>query len=120
MKRRHFLATVPGAALISCARDEKRGERYDPRECPFCVTAKGTCSYCKGTKKCQFCHGKGKRVTVVPDLPEKGIAKSRYEEQCPFCGGKGECTYCGGSGSCRVCNGTGRIESWDFYKNHGG
>jgi DnaJ-class molecular chaperone len=115
MNRRHFLAAVPGIAVLTCAREERRAERYDPHECPFCVVAKGTCTYCKGTKQCSFCKGTGKRVTVIPDLPEKGIRSSSYEEECPYCAGKGQCTYCGGSGVCWACKGSGRIESWNFY-----
>jgi DnaJ-class molecular chaperone len=116
MKRRHFLATVPGFALVSCVRDEQRAKRYDPHECPFCVTKKGICTYCNGTLKCPLCGGKGKRTTVVPDLPEKGITKSSYEEVCSYCGGNGVCRYCNGKGSCWACGGSGRIESWDFFE----
>ena len=120
MKRRSFLAALPAlalpaAALVSCARDEKRAPRYDPHECPFCKTRKGTCTYCNGTKKCSFCGGKGRRKLVIPDLPEQNIKPSSYEETCHNCDGKGVCRYCGGKGTCWACGGTGRIESWDFY-----
>lgn len=116
MKRRHFLATLPMASLLSCARNEKRAKRYDEHECPFCTAKKGVCMYCKGTKKCSFCGGTGKRTVVVPALPEKGILTTKYSEACPFCQGKQACTYCGGSGVCKTCKGSGRIENWDFLK----
>jgi DnaJ-class molecular chaperone len=116
MKRRSFLTAVPAITLLSCAREERRAKRYDEHECPFCTTKKGVCSYCKGTKKCSFCGGKGKRTTVVPEFPDKKINKSSYEETCPYCHGKGVCTYCNGSGICATCKGSGRIESWDFLK----
>ena len=114
MKRRSFLAALSALTLASCARDEKRAPRYDARECPFCTTRKGICTYCNGTKKCTFCNGKGRRKVVVPDLPEQNIKQSSYEEACPYCDGKGVCRYCGGKGICWACDGTGRIESWDF------
>ena len=116
MKRRSFLTAVPAFTLLSCAREERRAKRYDEHECPFCSTKKGVCSYCKGTKKCSFCGGKGKRTAVVPDIPDKKINKTSYEEICPYCHGKGVCTYCNGSGICATCKGSGRIESWDFLK----
>ena len=55
-------------------------------------------------------------TVAVPNLPEKKIRKSSYEETCPYCHGKGVCTYCSGSGICATCKGRGRIESWDFLK----
>ena len=115
MKRREFMAAVSGLALVSCARDEKRAPRYDPRECPFCTPKKGVCSYCNGSKKCEFCSGTGKRTIAVPNLPAKGITASAYEETCPHCNGKGVCRYCGGTGTCWACDGTGKVDSWDFY-----
>jgi RecJ-like exonuclease len=119
MKRRHFLAAAPAVVIASCARDKERGPRYDPKECPFCTTKKGVCSYCRGTKKCTFCGGTGKRKNVVPNLPEENIKASSYEEQCPFCGGKGECRYCKATGVCWACGGSGKIESWDFFSKPG-
>lgn len=116
MERRNFLAAVSAMALVSCSRDDKRGAPYDPHECPFCVTKKGVCTYCNGTKRCAFCKGTGIRRVVVPNLPERNIAASWYEEQCPFCEGKGVCRYCKGKGTCWACDGTGRIDSWDFFE----
>lgn len=114
MDRRHFIAAAAALALVSCAREEKRAPRYDPHECPFCLPKKGACSYCKGSRKCGFCGGAGKRKVAVPALPSKGIQASGYEESCPHCGGSGVCRYCGGSGACWACDGSGRIDSWDF------
>jgi hypothetical protein len=116
MKRRDFLASVSLLAAGSCARDDKRGARYDEHDCPFCTTDTGVCTYCKGIKKCAFCKGSGTRKIVVDNRSNDKIKKTTYEEACPFCDGRGICNYCRGKGTCWVCDGTGRIDSWDFYK----
>jgi RecJ-like exonuclease len=119
MKRRNFLAASTALVALSCARDEKRAPRYDPKECPFCTIKRGVCSYCKGSKRCPFCNGKGKRKATAPKMP--GLAADRnvsYEEECPYCKGGRSCTYCGGSGICWACGGSGRIESWDFQSKY--
>lgn len=118
MNRRKFIAAVSGLVVVSCVRDEKRAPRYDPHGCPFCTSKKGICSYCNGSKKCEFCKGTGTRKIAVPALPSKGISASGYTETCPHCNGKGVCRYCGGSGACWACDGTGRIDSWDFYSKN--
>lgn len=115
MNRRDFLASVSLLAAASCARDGARMPRYDEHECPFCSTDKGTCSYCKGSKKCSFCKGNGKRRVVVDNRLNGNLRNTSYEEPCPFCGEKGVCRYCSGTGVCWACGGTGRIDSWDFY-----
>jgi RecJ-like exonuclease len=115
MKRRFFFVAVSALLMVFCAREESRAPRYDAGACPFCTTQKGKCTYCNGTKKCSFCHGKGTRKVVVPDFPDKSIKTAGYEETCPFCEGKGVCRHCNGKGTCWACSGTGRIESWDFY-----
>jgi RecJ-like exonuclease len=117
MNRRKFLAaSAAAAALVSCARMDKRAARYDEKQCPFCTTKPGVCSYCNGTKKCSFCDGKGKRKTVSPNIPEENIKPGSYEEQCPYCKGSGTCRYCRGSGICWACKGSGKVENWDFYE----
>jgi RecJ-like exonuclease len=116
MNRRNFLAASAAAALASCARMDKRAARYDEKQCPFCTTKAGVCSYCGGNGKCSFCGGKGKRKTVSPDIPEENIKPGSYEEQCPYCKGSGTCRYCHSSGKCWACKGSGKIENWDFYE----
>jgi RecJ-like exonuclease len=118
MKRRLFLSALSALAVGSCARSEKRAERYQPSECPFCSTKSGVCSYCQGETKCTFCGGSGKRTTKVPELPAEGIAASQYEEECTYCKGSGTCRYCKGSGKCWACGGDGKVESWDFYEKY--
>ncbi|MCU0608746.1 MAG: hypothetical protein MUF22_03130 [Chitinispirillaceae bacterium] len=114
MKRRILFALAISLMIGSCARMEERSPRYDEHQCPFCVGAKGVCTYCEGSKKCRYCRGMARRTVVVPDLPQSGIKKTSYTEQCPHCTG-GACRHCQGTGVCRTCKGTGRIDSWDFY-----
>ncbi len=117
MKRRNFLAGLSAIAAASCAKLEKRGARYNEKECPFCKDKKGVCSYCGGNKKCSFCEGTGKRKTVVPKLTEGNFNNTTYTEECPYCKGKGTCHYCEGSGSCWACSGHGEVDtSWDFLR----
>jgi RecJ-like exonuclease len=119
MKRRKFVASLPALALVSCnANLDKRKERYDEKECPFCSTNHGVCSYCNGTTKCSFCDGEGKRKTSTKNYPERGIELVDYEEECPYCKSSGSCRYCDGVGKCWACKGTGKIESWDFFEQH--
>jgi RecJ-like exonuclease len=116
MDRRNFIAGL-GALLAaaSCARDEKRPKAYDEKQCPFCSTNPGACSYCEGTGKCSFCGGTGKRKTEWSEVPEENIKKGAYSEQCSFCKGTGKCTYCGGNTKCWACKGSGKINTWNFY-----
>ncbi len=119
MKRRMFVASLPALALVSCNPNlDKRKQRYDEKECPFCSTNHGVCSYCNGTKKCSFCDGEGKRKTSTKNYPERGIEQLEYEEECPYCKSSGSCRYCDGVGKCWACKGTGKIETWDFYEQH--
>jgi hypothetical protein len=115
MNRRKFIAAAAVAAVASCARMDKRAARYDEKECPFCTTSHGACSYCGGTKKCSFCEGKGTRKTITPDIEEENIKAGSYAEQCPYCKGTGVCRYCHGTGKCWACKGTEKINNWDFY-----
>jgi hypothetical protein len=119
MNRRKFLAASAAAtaaiAAASCARMDKRSPRYDEKQCPFCTTKPGVCTYCGGTKKCSFCDGTGKRKTVTPELAEENIKAGSYTEECPYCKGTGTCRYCSGNGKCWACKGTAKINNWDFY-----
>ena len=115
MDRRNFIAGLGAILASSCARDNMRPKAYDEKECPFCTTHPGTCSYCKGTTKCPFCNGTGKRKTVWNDVPEENIKHGSYEDECSYCKGSGKCRYCDGSTKCWGCNGTGKINTWDFY-----
>ena len=116
MKRRGFIGGISLLLASSCARKEKRKERYDPNECPFCSTQPGTCSYCNGTTKCSFCNGTGTRRTTTASMPKEEINVVAYDEKCPYCHGDGVCRYCEGTGKCWACNGTGRIDSWNFFQ----
>jgi DnaJ-class molecular chaperone len=118
MKRSLFALTIVLSLLFafSCARDEQREARYNPKQCPFCTTNPGVCFYCGGSGKCSFCNGTGKRKTVSPDVPEQDLKKAFYTETCPYCKGTGKCRYCDGKGKCWACKGTGAIESWEFYE----
>ncbi len=117
MKRRNFVAAIPALAIASCnPRLDERKSRYDEKECPFCSTNPGTCTYCNGTGECSFCKGTGKRKTSTKNYPERSITPLEYEEECPYCKGTGKCRYCDGVGKCWVCKGTGRIEDWNFQE----
>ncbi|MBD3343738.1 MAG: hypothetical protein GF401_01595 [Chitinivibrionales bacterium] len=118
MKRRVFLIAALALFVGSCARDDQRAPRYDEKQCPVCSSHPGVCFYCKGSTKCHFCDGVGKRKTVTPDIPTEGIEKSSYVEECPYCKGSGVCRYCEGNGKCWACDGNGRVENWDFYEKH--
>ncbi len=119
MKRRNFIASLSALACISCNPNlDKRKPRYDEKECPFCSTNSGTCSYCDGKGKCSFCKGTGKRTTSTMNYPERGIDRDEYKEECPYCKSSGTCRYCDGVGKCWACKGTGKIESWDFFKRY--
>jgi RecJ-like exonuclease len=110
------IALVAALMITSCARMDQRAERYNPKECPFCTTKPGTCTYCEGTGKCSFCEGTGKRVNSTKNMPDPEIKKLDYEIPCPFCKATGTCRYCDGKGKCWVCKGTAKIESWEFYE----
>jgi RecJ-like exonuclease len=118
MKRRGFVASLSALAVGSCARMDQRSKRYDPKECPFCSVKPGECSYCKGSTKCVYCDGTGKRKTTTEDYPDPAIKEVTIEEECPYCKGSGSCRYCDGVGKCWACKGTGEIESWDFYSKY--
>ncbi|MBD3322236.1 MAG: hypothetical protein GF350_14145 [Chitinivibrionales bacterium] len=118
MKRRLFLSGAGALMAASCARMDQRAPRYDENECPFCIPNPGVCFYCKGSTKCHFCEGTGKRTTVTPYIPNEGIEKSSYEEECPYCKGSGVCRYCEGSGKCWACEGTGHVDHWEFYRQY--
>ena len=100
---------------ISCSRPEKRAARYDQTACPICKNVtNGTCSFCKGSKKCMYCKGTGIRKEVSPNYSEEDIRPFFYQEPCPYCNGTGVCTYCNGSGKCWACNGTEKVAGdWD-------
>jgi hypothetical protein len=115
MNRRKFLAGMTALAAVSCSRMDRRAPRYDEKQCPFCTTSPGTCSYCAGTKKCTFCGGTGKRKTVWTDMPEEKISSGSYPEQCPYCKGTGTCRYCNGGGKCWACKGKATVTGWNFY-----
>ena len=115
MKRRNFFASLSSLALLACNPGmDKRGKRYEEKECPFCNTQPGVCSYCQGSGKCSFCKGSGKRITSTENFPNRSIEKLKYEEECPYCKGSGSCKNCDGVGKCWACKGSGKIESWDF------
>ncbi|MFP4418731.1 MAG: hypothetical protein ACOC4C_01155 [Fibrobacterota bacterium] len=116
MKRRNFVASLAALAAASCARTDTRRARYDEKECPFCSKNSGTCSYCQGSRKCNFCNGTGVRKTSTTNIPDQNIKGVSYEEECPYCKGSSECRYCDGVGECWACQGTGQIQSWDFQK----
>ncbi len=116
MKRRNFVAALSALAATSCARVDERRVRYDPKECPFCSTRTGVCSYCNGEKKCTFCNGTGTRTTSTENMPDPSFNSTTYEEECPYCKGSGACRYCDGVGKCWACKGTGEIESWNFQQ----
>ncbi|MBD3346930.1 MAG: hypothetical protein GF401_17895 [Chitinivibrionales bacterium] len=120
MKREVFLFAALVFALIigSCARMEERAPRYDEKECPVCSSNPGVCFYCKGSTKCHFCEGTGKRTTVTPYVPREGIEEASYEEECPYCKGSGVCRYCDGSGKCWACDGNGKVDNWEFYEKY--
>lgn len=115
MHRRKFLAGAAALTIVTCSRMDSRPLRYDEKQCPFCTTSPGICSYCGGTKKCSFCDGIGKRKTVSLAIPEENVKSGSYSEQCPYCKGSGVCRYCNGSGKCWACKGTAKITSWNFY-----
>jgi hypothetical protein len=123
MRRQHLflyliITAISLAMFSSCARMEKRAERYNPKECPFCTTKPGTCNYCEGSGKCNFCQGTGKRVNSTKDIPDPDIQKVTYETACPFCKATGKCRYCEGVGKCWACKGTSKIDSWEFYEQN--
>lgn len=119
MKRRTFAASIAALAVSACnPRLDERKDRYDEKECPFCIPKSGECHYCSGSTKCSFCNGTGKRKTSTKNYPEPGIERLEYEEDCPYCKATGKCRYCDGVGKCWACKGTGHIESWDFYEQN--
>ncbi|MDO8725055.1 MAG: hypothetical protein Q7J35_03185 [Candidatus Methanoperedens sp.] len=48
-----------------------------------------TCTACKGSGKCQNCHGTGKIPATLVEL---------YDKPCRLCGGTGKCHVCKGKG----------------------
>jgi DnaJ-class molecular chaperone len=117
MKQRFVLLGFVFALMLvsSCARDEQRKPAYNPKQCPFCTTNPGMCTYCNGAKKCAFCKGTGTRTTTTKSFLREGIQPVTYTEKCPFCHGSGVCRYCEGTGKCWACKGTALVESWDFF-----
>ncbi len=113
-----FIAMASSLLVVSCARMEKLGPRYDAKQCPFCTQAKGVCATCHGTTACSFCKGTGKRTTISAELSDKQMPTATYTEVCPYCKGSAKCTLCDATGKCWPCHGTGAIESWDFYAAH--
>ena len=116
MHRRNVLTAVSAIALGSCARLEKRRDRYDQTDCPFCVPKEGECSYCGSSGKCSYCDGKGVRTTTTKQMAQGSIKNVEYKEDCPFCKATGQCRYCAGVGKCFACKGTGTIDNWDFQE----
>jgi hypothetical protein len=104
--------------LASCARMDQRGERYNPKQCPFCTMKPGVCNYCNGSGKCSFCQGTGTRVNSTNNIPDPDIRHVTYTTPCPFCKATGTCRYCDGRGKCWACKGLGTIESWEFYEKY--
>lgn len=65
-----------------------------------------TCSLCKGTTKCSYCHGNYEQTCSYC----KGSTNCKYcngSGQCPTCNGNPTCTSCGGDGHCLSCNASG-------------
>ena len=116
MNRRELLMFLPAIIIGSCARMEERRPRYDPEQCPFCVSYPGKCFYCDGNGKCLYCKGTEIRKTSTKNYPERGIERLEYEEKCPFCKGSGICRHCEGNGECWACNGKGKVKDWNFYE----
>jgi len=106
---------------ISCVpRMDEREPRYNPKECPFCLTHKGLCTYCDGTAKCTFCNGTGMRTTVSPETNiENPMRKQEYTDTCVFCNGSGVCRYCKGDAKCWVCDGSTEVDTnWSFFQRY--
>ncbi len=85
-------------------------ERFDFfQDCPTCA-GKGklprNCEKCKGSGRCNMCHGAGKTVRL-------GRAKSAPQDPCTFCHATGKCKLCEGAGkqftACTDCDGRGRL-----------
>ena len=91
----------------------QREARYDPNDCPTCLN--GTCAMCKGTSKCSYCDGKGKRITSTKNFTGEGVKLVDYEETCSFCKGTGKCHYSEGTGKCGTCEGSGKSSDWEKY-----
>ena len=68
--------------------------------------SRNTCSLCKGTTKCSYCHGNYEQTCSYC----KGTRNCKYcngSGQCPTCNGNPTCTSCGGDGHCLSCNASG-------------
>jgi len=119
MRNLFFCSFVLLLALTSCfPRIDQRQTRYDPQQCPICITEPATCTYCAASGTCIYCNGEGIRTTVTPNLPMEGIKSTGYEEECPFCKSTGICQYCNGSKQCWACEGEGTVSEWNFFEKY--
>jgi len=115
MIRTTFIIFAMMITCISCARMDQRDPRYNAAACPICYkVTDGTCSYCRGTKKCPYCDGLKERREVNPNYSEDDIKPFSYKEPCPYCKATGVCPYCKGNGKCWACGGTQKAsKNWD-------
>ena len=102
--------------------------------CRSCLgKGRGLCSFCDGSKACNFCEDGYKYhrekcsfctsgVIVNPftwatyDCPKCDHGVAKVAEKCVFCDGTNECSHCDGTGLagfCKDCQGRGKIDCTD-------
>ena len=81
------------AIALTCESSSK--DNYGSGKCSWDTNLAYGKNYCRGSRKCQYCYGKGWNYNPY----DSGIIK------CSACNNTGDCSYCRGTGVCSKCGG---------------